>query len=280
MSVQSILLLSLICACSCARILVYLTSPYRTHHATFQNLWKELSLRGHQLTIITKFPMNDQSLTNISEIYVKRIDDEMIDNFLHNVCDDYTGSIMEAIKIFTVANRNDIMNPKVQQLINNKNNTFDLFIFEAQILFPLVLSWVFKCPSIGVSSLDAILHIGYYVGNPIHPIVKPDINMPVVDYERLSFVERATQVFYHCAHMLVFNYLGLPAEQRLAVELFGDEVPDLKLLARNISLLLLVTNPIFTNVSPLYGHTVSIGNGIHFDKPKPLTAVSFHFILC
>lgn len=53
-----------------ARILGISWYPSPSHEATFQPIWKELSLRGHQVTIITSAPLRDQTLNNLTEIDV------------------------------------------------------------------------------------------------------------------------------------------------------------------------------------------------------------------
>lgn len=51
-----------------AKILGIAWYPAVSHQATFHPVWKELSLRGHQVTAITPVPLKDKSLTNLTEI--------------------------------------------------------------------------------------------------------------------------------------------------------------------------------------------------------------------
>lgn len=52
----------------CANILGYFPSVSVSHHMTFRPVYKELSLRGHNVTVMTALPLNDPSLTNLTEI--------------------------------------------------------------------------------------------------------------------------------------------------------------------------------------------------------------------
>lgn len=51
-----------------ARILGIGWYPAVSHQATFQPIWRELSLRGHQVTAISAVPLRDKRLTNLTEI--------------------------------------------------------------------------------------------------------------------------------------------------------------------------------------------------------------------
>lgn len=51
-----------------ARVLSVIPIPSYSHQVVFQPLWRELSLRGHQVTTLTTHPINDPSLINLTEI--------------------------------------------------------------------------------------------------------------------------------------------------------------------------------------------------------------------
>lgn len=51
-----------------ARILGLFPTPSVSHQSVFQPIWRELSLRGHKVTVITPNPLKDPSLTNLTEI--------------------------------------------------------------------------------------------------------------------------------------------------------------------------------------------------------------------
>lgn len=56
------------CCVHGARILGVFAFPSISHQIVFQPIWRELSLRGHQVTVLTPNPIHDQSLTNLTEI--------------------------------------------------------------------------------------------------------------------------------------------------------------------------------------------------------------------
>lgn len=65
-----ILLLLLAPQIQSARILGVFTVASISHQTVFQPIWKELSLRGHNVTVVTPNPLRDPSLINLIEIDV------------------------------------------------------------------------------------------------------------------------------------------------------------------------------------------------------------------
>lgn len=61
-------LVSLVGASQSANILGLFPTPSVSHQSVFQPIWKELSLRGHKVKVITPNPLKDPSLTNLTEI--------------------------------------------------------------------------------------------------------------------------------------------------------------------------------------------------------------------
>lgn len=50
-------LVTLITATQCANILVFAPMPFKSHFRGFQPLFKELASRGHNLTVVSIFPL-------------------------------------------------------------------------------------------------------------------------------------------------------------------------------------------------------------------------------
>lgn len=53
-----------------ANILGYFPIPSVSHQHVYQPIWKELSVRGHKVTVITTNPLQDPKLKNLTEIDV------------------------------------------------------------------------------------------------------------------------------------------------------------------------------------------------------------------
>ncbi|KAK5638205.1 hypothetical protein RI129_012500 [Pyrocoelia pectoralis] len=62
------ILLLIISSANAARILGISPIPMYSHQLVFRTLWRELSLKGHQVTALTSHPLRDTALTNLTEI--------------------------------------------------------------------------------------------------------------------------------------------------------------------------------------------------------------------
>lgn len=54
-----------------------ISHPSISHQVIFQPIWKELSLRGHKVTVITPNPLKDPTLTNLTEIDISYMYEHM-----------------------------------------------------------------------------------------------------------------------------------------------------------------------------------------------------------
>lgn len=62
-------LFAIITITKCANILVFAPMPFKSHFRGFQPLFKELASRGHNLTVVSTFPLQ-KTLTNYTDINI------------------------------------------------------------------------------------------------------------------------------------------------------------------------------------------------------------------
>ncbi|KAJ8910831.1 hypothetical protein NQ315_015566 [Exocentrus adspersus] len=258
----------------CARILGVIPVASYSHQVPFQPLWKELSLREHQVTLMTTNPVKNTSLTNLTEIdlsFTYEIYDKY--NFTGIISDD-SKSFMEMFKTIKVmleeAGDYQFQHPQVQNLIHNKEVTFDLVIVEAQLPGMMTFSWRFNCPMIGITSLDSGMQYHLAMGNPVHPILNPDYNLPMEDPEDMSFKDRVVSLLYYLGYSFVMYHRTYPEVQKKQRKIFGNDVPHPSTLHDNMAMLFINTHPIFHSIRPLNPNTIPIGGGIHLKDPEPL----------
>lgn len=215
--------------CECANILAYIPTASYSHQIPFQPLWRELSLRGHKLTVLTTNPINDPSLTNLTEIDLSFTYDIYAK---HNFSKIWNKGIRETGRIL-----NEIFNEQfeahfsyepVKKLINDKNSKFDLFIVEAQLMMGLGFAWRFQCPFIGVSSLDAAVQFHESMGNIVHPLTNPDNNLKIEDASNLTFFERLKSAIYYIMYRLSFLRNHIRIGNEIVRKHFGENVPTLR----------------------------------------------------
>lgn len=184
-----------------ANILAVITTPSYSHQAPFQPLWRELATRGHQVTVITTDPQRNASVKNLREIDIShtyKIYEE------HKVFHAHCGSNMSFVeigkllaKVFHETQEYQLSSPAIQELIKSKDVKFDLVMAEAQSPIMMSFAWRFQCPLISVSSMDAPITFHDAVGNVVHPVVNPDMNLDIVDPENMRFTDRLKSCVYN-----------------------------------------------------------------------------------
>ncbi|KAF2903124.1 hypothetical protein ILUMI_03060 [Ignelater luminosus] len=252
-----------------ARILGIASAPCYSHQVVFQTLWKELSLRGHQLTVLTTYPLNDPHLVNLTEIDLhstgeawKRV----------NMFDVLTRGMQYAFNIgWNISNQlmhEQLSNAQVQELIKNNNEIFDLLIVEATFPTMYAFSVRYNCPAIAISSLDAPSRNLDIMGNPSHPVLNPYFLLPFSG--KLNFWERLVSSAFSI-YMRYFNsYHFFPMQEEIMKNYFGNDYPSVKDITKNITLLFTNTNPILHEVRPQLPSIISIGGGIHLKSSEEL----------
>lgn len=66
-----------------SNILVFAPMPFKSHFIGFQPLFKELAIRGHNVTVLSAFPLK-KPLTNYTDIPI-RMDHSLTGCYCHNI---------------------------------------------------------------------------------------------------------------------------------------------------------------------------------------------------
>ncbi|KAK4872334.1 hypothetical protein RN001_014363 [Aquatica leii] len=259
-----VLVLSLVSLNNGARILAHIPTPSYSHQVVFRPLWRELSLRGHQVTLLTTNPINDATLTNLTEINL---------DFTYEQVPELISKLKETSGIASLQIYSDhfiahvesqLKHSKVQKLFKEH---FDLVIAEHLTSIPFAFAKLFQCPSVAISSLAVVEPVYEDFGVPTHPILYPNVILPFIKTTTLS--ERITSVIFDCALKLFIYFYNTPQEDLVIKKYFGEDFPSSSELAKNISLLLDNTEPMLDRIRPLVPVVIQIG-GIHRVAPKPL----------
>lgn len=259
--------LTLLNLCGGARILGIIPTPSYSHQVVFQPLWKELSLRGHHVTVLTTNPINDPLLTNLTEIDLsfsyKFLEDELgqIINSSQNLIQTFRLSM----KAFNMVVDAQLSSPQVQKLIHDPLERFDLLIVEYFFAAQAYFSKRFDCPYIGVFSMDVPNVIYREFGNVGHPIVYPNQFLQLHELPTLS--QRIYLVLMELYYFVDDDFLQ--TQETIARRYFQDETP-VRAVLQNASLLFVNTNPIFNYVRPLLPSVIPIGGNVVRIPVKPL----------
>ncbi|VEN58107.1 unnamed protein product [Callosobruchus maculatus] len=255
-----------------ASILAISPSASFSHQVAFQPLWRELSLRGHQVTVMTTDPQKNDSLTNLTEIDMSYSYEILKKYDMVSVLSDDRTGLREKGKMVLRMSREvqdaQLSSDAVQKLLHGNMN-FDLVIVEAQLPGMMAFAWRFKCPLIGIASMDAAMQFHDTMGNPCHPVITPDPNVRVEDYQHITFKERLISFFFALAYKLLIYNKTYREEHELLKKYFGEDLPPIWNIQRNMSMLFVNAHPLFSPMRPLNPNTIIV-SGLHIGKPKPL----------
>ncbi|XP_044739916.1 UDP-glycosyltransferase UGT4-like [Chrysoperla carnea] len=258
-----------------ARILFVGIAPSLSHHIFFRHLIKELAFRGHHVVSITPDPINDPELINITEIdthnetYGVILTQKWLESVQYQKLSEM--NLMRLyLPLFHEKDDKVLSAPKVQELIHNPNEHFDVVIVEWLMVSAHYFGFRerFNCPSIGVASLDTTINVMDAIGN------SPDPNyygsfFTEFSGGNLNFWERLQLLWHHIDFRYYYYFQYLPGCNKLLAKHFNVTNKSAWDLEKSVDLLLTNTNPIFHIPRPKVPTYIDIG-GMHLADRKPL----------
>lgn len=149
----SLFLILLVYNVDSAKILGVSTIASVSHQIVFQPIWRELSLRGHEVTVLSTNPLNDPSLANLTEIDL---------SFMYKVTESFKGDLSKGMDhwklierfgtTFTKIRAKIFSSEAVQDLIKDDSKSYDVVIAEMMDPTTYAFAAKFKCPIIGIAS--------------------------------------------------------------------------------------------------------------------------------
>lgn len=249
-----------------ANILGVALHPSFSHQIVFRPIWKHLSLKGHNVTVLTTDPMRNSSLTNLTEIDLSFAYDIWKRSGIIEVSrkEGFSTFFFKSIDVGEEIMTAELEMKQVKDLLEDGNRTFDLVIVEPVYSLGLGFAARFNSPLALVLSTDAFPMMHGFFGNPNHPILYPPFVLPIQNpmtlLERFKaflypFLERnALQHVYGRNNVLLKKYFG----QNASIE-------D---LINKASLLLTSVNPAFGTIRPNLPAVIPLGGGFHLEGPK------------
>nr|CAD7394604.1 unnamed protein product [Timema cristinae] len=257
-----------------ARILGVFPIPSSSHQIVYHAVMKELAQRGHELVVITPYPIKDPSIKNYTEIDVSFMNKAWLKRFnfaawrssnLNNFEMmpehlEFGGQLCDLL----------LSHPQVKELIssNETENHFDL-VFLEWLIVPAIFGFIhrFPVPFIGIASLPAFGMGHDSVGNPNFPAYTPETFLSYSD--KMTFFERAHNMIYFLWLKYYFYYTALPAHDAIARRHFGEAMPYLGDIHLKPSMLFVTTDFVFHSPRPNVPAVVQL-SGLHINSPKPL----------
>lgn len=251
-----------------ANILGVVLHTSYSHQVPFRPLWRELAARGHNVTVLTTDPTNE-NLPNLKEIdlsaaYKAWLSTDIVE---YSEKESMSKVIVKLMEVGQKVVEVELEHPEVQNLIKNDDVQFDLVI--AEFYYPIAVAFGsrFNCPLILAQSADLLPGLHELVGNSAHILQYPTY-MLRFDHP-LSFSERLNTFISYFVRKYVFT-LYKQHYDKIAKKYFGEELESLDETLHKTSLVISNLNPVFSNVRPQVPATVVMGGGIHIQPPQPL----------
>ncbi|CAH0715022.1 unnamed protein product, partial [Brenthis ino] len=259
----------LLLECEPARILGIFPVPVHSHQSVFRTLTNELVRRGHQVTVVTGLPVNEVAPENYTEIDVSQIGNKERERYLSKEIkpsDDMFTQYNSILQLTFNYVFKILQSPKVDTMIKDKNQSFDLIFIEDCTRPGVILSHFFKAPVISISSYGGTFGTFETTGAAVHPFLYP---LPTRrTYRNLSIWDKLYELYVHFRLNKIYENLESKQDE-IYKEYYGSDIPRLNDLSRNIKMLFLNIHPIWDSNRPIPPNIIYLG-GLHQKPQKEL----------
>ncbi|XP_034662757.1 UDP-glucuronosyltransferase-like [Drosophila subobscura] len=266
-SFAALLLLCLLSCVSAYNYLVVLPTAARSHYHVGSALAKGLAAAGHQVTIVSPFPLK-KPIKNIKDVGVPGMLTAMQGN-MKNLLTSSKDPIIQQIVNFHHMGLNIteylLSDPAVVELINSKQN-FDAVITEVFLNEAhFGLAEHFNAPLIGMGTFGAISWNTDLVGTPSPPSYVPHALLKFSDH--MSLVERVANLAFVTYEHLFLNFYYLPLQEAIYRKHFPNNKQDFYEMRKNTALVLLNQHVSLSFPRPYSPNMIEVG-GMHINRKR------------
>jgi glucuronosyltransferase len=254
-----------------ARILAVFQHNAESHFIMFETLLKALAARGHNVVVASHFPQRTP-----------------VENYTDISIFGFSVRFNNSLNITKVAKGDNVLFPFL--LINNSVETCKMVLehrnvetlLKSEEKFDLIINEIFgsdcflgfvhkfKAPHISLMSSVPFPWSNDRTANPDHPAYVPNYFAQYTD--RLTFWERLQNTVQTEMIKWVYYYFSELPMHRIASQYFGNDLPALSDIARNVSLVLVNTHFSVNYPRPTVPVVVEVG-GLHIQSPSELPQV-------
>lgn len=227
-----------------ATILALFSSLSYTDHLVFRGYLSMLSQRGHSLIVMTPYPghFSYPEVEKIVELDVGQASAPFWDEYKKLVTntDDFYPRL-KAVNEFSVKLAiAQLKSKQMMALLLNPNLHFDLVITEADVPLLYAVAEKYQVPHISITASTGRIHQHEAKGNPIHPILYPDVN--ALSHGNMSQWEKVIEFYRHIRTKNEYYNNYLPLCDLAARKLLGLKRP-LQEVEYDIDFLFIASNP-------------------------------------
>ncbi|CAH1160293.1 unnamed protein product [Phaedon cochleariae] len=256
-------------SCHGLNILVILPHVGKSHQLVFEPLLKQLALRGHNLTVITRFPQK-KTTANWRDINIG--DNEVTTEILEMgvITGTRLGQISGRFLLAELAEQSctsGLTNERFRNFLK-EDNQFDLILvelFNTNCFMGLVR--LFGAPVIGLSSCNPPAWIQRWFANPENPSYIPSVFTGFSD--SMTFLQRVENTVSLGLDKFIYDYFMAGPGNRFSRKYLGVDTMKGNDVMYNVSLLLTNTHFSLNLPRPFVPNVVEVG-GIHIEEPKEI----------
>lgn len=258
---------------SAYNILAFFPLLSKSHFNFFTPLIKELTQRGHNITLYSVYPLEGEDLPNLSVVDIHACIPDQFAEYIS--IDSSNPTILQMVRRYSdsiikyekIANCSPIMN------LIRSSDRYDAYLTDIVIAeWHAMFAYKFNAPLINIFANLLHPQIAGLIGLPANPSHVPMYTSGSTS--RMSFLERIYS-FYVYIVMLIVNesYFSVPCNT-LSRRLFGENVPSLEQVVKNTSLTLINVHSSYPFAMVSVPNVIAV-SGIHIKDSKPLPVVSF-----
>ncbi|XP_029175562.1 UDP-glucuronosyltransferase 2B20-like isoform X1 [Nylanderia fulva] len=246
----------------------------KSHFDVFKPLLEELARHGHEITVISYFPRTDSAkakepLPNYKDIslvdpkvgvYVNVVD-------LHQVSHSRFFLATQLLLLRSMADfacQTGLRHPLITEFLR-RDEKFDVILTE-NFNTDCFLGFIhhFKAPYLALSSHQIMPWTNEDMGNEDNPSYIPNIFFGLT--RPMDLIDRMKNAVTLLLFNAAYDYWFRPADQAIANEVFGPDLPELSEIARQSRALLVNTHNSFHGSRPQLPNVIEVG-GLHI-PPK------------
>lgn len=267
-----------------ASILAVFSSLSYTDNLIFRGYLSRLAQRGHNVVLMTPYPGHFQfpEVEKITEIDVSQDSAPYWDEFkkLMTNTDDYhprQRAMNEYMLKLAIA---QLKSKQMAALLINPTINFDLVITEADVPLLYAIAEKYNAPHITITTTSGRIHQYESKGNPIHPILFPDVNS--LNYRNLGRWDKIKEIYRHIQTRNEYYNNYLPLCELAAKKLLGLKRSLLE-VEYDIDLLFVASNPALIGSRPsvpavVYVDRMHIKPGLRLSQVRYLDIRRTHVI--
>ncbi|XP_073973012.1 UDP-glycosyltransferase UGT4-like [Rhodnius prolixus] len=276
---QNILILVtfLVTSGNTANILVMVPMPFVSHTMNFMPIFKELAIRGHNVTLVSPFPQKTP-VANLTEILVPNVLNDLFDTSIVKdilTKDDFISKITILWEFGFESMPRALKFEQVQRLIHDTDSKFDLILAETFFIQEPFVAFghKFNAPIINIMPAFFFPLSAHLTGNHLPLSYSPLNKLGYSDH--MTFLERVLNFLVYYLDIIGSDLYYLNKQDAIMREYFkypgSENLPQIQELLRTTSLTLMDYNMAVGYPVPLHKNVVLFG-GINAQGPDKLPA--------